>query len=195
MAPVTKTSVELTPSVLISVAAMLLLFPLKWIFAWLVAAMIHESCHCLALIILGHPIYKVQLLTVGARIHTEPLPYSHQVFCSLSGPIGGLSLLFCASLYPQLAFCALSQSVFNLLPIHPLDGGRALYGFICCIFSTHTANKIYKLIESVFIVILLINTILLGFRLGSLPALLFALLLLKTKGVKIPCKWEHHRVQ
>ena len=45
---------------------------------------------------------------------------------ALAGPFGGLVLLLTARWLPRLAICGLMQSVFNLLPISPLDGSRAV---------------------------------------------------------------------
>lgn len=65
-----------------------------------------------------------------AEIHTGPLEDSQELLCSLAGPVGSFSLFFLSHWLPKTAFCGVIQGMFNLLPIFPLDGGRALR---CCL--------------------------------------------------------------
>lgn len=60
------------------------------------------------------------------QIHTGDMSPAEAVICALSGPLGGLLLTLTIGYLPRLALCALVQSIFNLLPFYPLDGGRAL---------------------------------------------------------------------
>ena len=53
-----------------------------------------------------------------------------EVVCILAGPLGGLSLLLLCRRFPRVAICGMLQSVYNVLPIYPLDGGRALRGIL-----------------------------------------------------------------
>lgn len=107
-------------------AALLLFVPVPLIGAMLAAAVFHELCHIAALICLGHPVLSVSICATGARIRTEPLPPFHEILCALAGPLGALFLLLFARWIPAVAVCALIQSFYNLLPIYPADGGRAL---------------------------------------------------------------------
>lgn len=104
----------------------LLLLGPKWTLSILFAAMIHELGHIAMLWCWGKRICGIRILPFGARIDTEFLSGEEGIFCALAGPAAGLLLLFFWRWIPKVSFCALVQSGFNLLPVYPLDGGRAL---------------------------------------------------------------------
>lgn len=107
-------------------AAMVLLVPGSWLASAWFAALFHELCHLGALLFLGHPARKIILSASGAEIVTEQMQPLHEWICALAGPLGGLSLLLFAKHWPMVAVCAAVHSLYNLLPIYPADGGRAL---------------------------------------------------------------------
>lgn len=49
-----------------------------------------------------------------------------ELLCVLAGPAVSFSLLALARFFPRIAICGLVQGIYNLLPIYPLDGGKAL---------------------------------------------------------------------
>lgn len=107
-------------------ALLLLTLPLNWLLAAAVAAAWHETCHALALLACGGRVMALELTVGGARMVTGPLDRWRTLLCVLAGPVGSLSLLLLAPRAPRVALCALGQGAFNLLPIYPLDGGRAM---------------------------------------------------------------------
>lgn len=98
------------------------------------AAAVHELGHCLALALLGAPVSGLRVGVFGAALEADRrgLSYPGELAAVLAGP--GANLLCAASLTllggarwavptgANLVLCA-----FNLLPVRPLDGGRALY--------------------------------------------------------------------
>ena len=125
-------------------ALMLLVLPLRWILAAAAAAAFHELCHYMALKALGVEILAIYFRGGGIVIETEPMSHRRELICSLAGPAGGLLLLLFARWIPRIAVIALVQSIFNLLPVYPLDGGRALQSVTKMLFSPKTANKICR---------------------------------------------------
>ncbi len=129
-------------------AALLLFAPFPLVGAILIAAVFHELCHIAALALLGHPVQGISICATGARIRTEPLPAFHEIICALAGPLGALLLLLFARWFPLVAVCALIQSVYNLLPIYPADGGRALRCGICLM---GLGDKVFEGIEIIMV--------------------------------------------
>ena len=112
--------------ILILLALTVLILPLQWIFAVILAAAFHEFCHYLAVKACGGQIHRFCIGLSGARMEVSGLREKQELVCALAGPIGGLLLLILTRWLPRTAICAGFQSLFNLLPIYPLDGGRAL---------------------------------------------------------------------
>ncbi len=107
-------------------ALMLLILPLKWLVAAVVAAFIHEACHALAVKLCGGEVKFLSAYSNGAVMSAIGLTGGKALICALAGPLGGLSLLFLVRWFPRTAICAACQSLYNLLPVEPLDGGNAL---------------------------------------------------------------------
>ena len=70
---------------------------------------------------------KVRLKPGGAAIDAVLPGQGRELLAVLAGPVGSLLLLGVHRWFPRLALCGLVQGLFNLLPVRPLDGGRALY--------------------------------------------------------------------
>ena len=128
-------------------ALMLLLIPFRWLFSAIVAAIFHECCHYVAIRLLCRHSATVKLYSYGARMPLPEMSRSKEMLCAMAGPVGGLFLTAFASLFPRLAVCAFLQSVYNLLPIYPLDGGRVIHALLSMLFSPPKAVTITRMIE------------------------------------------------
>lgn len=111
-------------------ALLLLVVPLNWLLAGAVAAAFHEACHALAVLACGGRVLALKLTWAGARMEVSPLGRWQRLICSLAGPAGSILLILLAPWMPRVALCGLGQGAFNLLPIYPLDGGRAMVSLI-----------------------------------------------------------------
>lgn len=103
-----------------------MLLPIQWVVAVLTAGAVHELGHLAAIWASGGRVWSISILPTGARIETESMEPKTELWCALAGPIAGSLLLLFWRWMPRLAFCALIQTAFNLLPLYPMDGGRAL---------------------------------------------------------------------
>ena len=106
-------------------ALMLLLFPLSMTAGVILAAAVHEMGHILAIRLSGGRIRRLVLRPGGATIHAEPMGPGRELVCALAGPAAGALTAALWRVFPELALAGLVQTVFNLLPVYPLDGGRA----------------------------------------------------------------------
>lgn len=124
MAETVKISVS--PGACILMAAGFLLLPLPWIAALCVSSLVHELCHYAALRVNGIRIMGLRIESGGLYLETAPLPPMQILLCALAGPVGALSLLLLVRWFPRTGLCAVIQSLYHLLPVYPLDGGRAV---------------------------------------------------------------------
>ena len=96
----------------------------------LFAAAFHEAGHLLALTLCGAAVRGFRLSAQGAVLDAESsrLSYGREFLCVLAGPAFNLLLAFAAARFRRdaLAGASLALCVYNLLPVRPLDGGRAV---------------------------------------------------------------------
>ncbi len=174
-------------------AILLLMLPLRWVISVLLAALIHELWHIAAIGACGIQLYSVSIGAFGARLHTAPMTNRQELLCALAGPLGALTmLLFCRPL-PVTAFCCIVQSVFNLLPLYPADGGRALRCFLLLLWSEDIVNRVMYIIN----IVLRIGIALLGIYgaiLGGVGIIGIWIALVVSFG-KFPCNRSKSTVQ
>ena len=157
----------------IFLALWLLVLPLRWILGAIAAAAFHEACHVAAVMLLGGKIEGFSLGRIGAKIESSGLSALRQLICTLAGPLGALTLLLFARHIPVIALCALFQSIYNLLPVWPLDGARAWRLLLSLSVSPKTAQKICDWTEKTVLLSLSIGAAWAFFclRWGILPVL------------------------
>lgn len=148
----------------ISMALMLLLMPFSWLMAMLLAAFFHELGHLIPIYLLSGQRQDIKLSIAGARIDLPNLDGGKEMICALSGPVAGFFLLFLYELFPKLALCALFQSLYNLLPIYPLDGGRALRCFLTIHFPPPIAAGVMYWVTLICKFILFVVGVIVCFR-------------------------------
>lgn len=168
-------------------------------FSSLICAMLHEGGHIAALFFFGSAPNEIHFGIFGVRIqhNNYMLPDYAQMVVVLCGPLLNLALfavMLAASLFLQsrilLMLCAVNliMGVFNLMPILPLDGGRALKIVLERFFSEARAQRIMCVICAVMISGLIVAGIFLVLKTGVNISLLVTgiyLLVLCIKSVRI----------
>jgi stage IV sporulation protein FB len=156
---------------------------LHWLFSAIAAAVFHECCHFAAIRLLCRHSATVKLYAYGARMPLPEMSPGKESLCVMAGPVGGLLLTAFAPLFPRLAICAFLQSVYNLLPIYPLDGGRILSSLLSMVFPPPKAKTLLRIIELCIKLILCSVSlyVCLFLHWGLLPLLVAALICIRIK--------------
>lgn len=178
-----KTTLQVLPGFYLTLAAGILLIPLPWLFAWIIAAAVHELFHLLAVMLFGHSVLSITVDGGGTVIASDMPQGLKMTVCAIMGPVGGLILLLFLRYIPRIAICGFIQSIYNLLPLCHLDGGRALYGILVSFMHPKTADHIAVMLERIIIFFLIIAGVyaLIVLKLGIMPLVFIAVLLLKNK--------------
>ena len=94
---------------------------------FLLAILVHELGHLLAMKLCGISIEHVSVKAAGAVIYGVFRSYRHELLCAAAGPVSSmlLAILSCR-LLPVLSIASGLLGLVNLLPLYPLDGGRIL---------------------------------------------------------------------
>lgn len=166
---------------LLMTVLMIFLLPLRWFGAALIAALIHELGHYTSVLLFGGTVHRLKFGLGGAVMEASGLNPFSDLFCLLAGPLAGLLPILMFRYMPAIAICGLIQSVFNLLPIYPLDGGRILKHII---LMTGGSNHLHNIIENCFLILLFLLCFYIRFRFGLSLFLIPGFLLLR----KTPCK-------
>ena len=181
---VLRSKLEVTPGFCIFWAFLILTLPIELLLASASAALFHELCHGLAVKLTGGNILAMTLGAGGMEMAVSEMSPGRELVCALAGPAGSL-LLACLPL-PKLALCGLIQGLFNLLPLMPMDGGRAL-GILLELTVPRYRGQIERIVEGLVCGLLLIG----AWRLGTGALLLWMAFVYR----KFPCKPWGKRVQ
>lgn len=168
--------IEFTPGFCILWSLMLLTLPLGLILSAAGTAIFHELCHWIAIRLLGGQVRGLTIGAGGMEMETTLMSPGQELICALAGPAGSCLLVLLYAFVPLLSLCALVQGCFNLLPLYPLDGGRA----VRCVLVMMGWEHWMGVIEMGTLVLLLI----LAIPMGIGPILVWTMLAAR----KIPCK-------
>ena len=123
------------------------IFPLA-----VIAAIVHELGHLLAMKGSGAKIEGIYLSAYGAEIKMSAYPmisYRKEIAIALAGPFAGALLAILLNITGNdtcilIAGFSMILTLFNLLPATPLDGGRALKFLALLFFDEIHQEKISK---------------------------------------------------
>lgn len=119
-----------------------------------IAVAVHELGHYISLRICGGEVKRIKVWIGGLSMLYGGLGYACEAVTALAGPGASLLLALISSLFGRvftytpayhLAGLSMLLAVFNLLPVFPLDGGRALFSVIARYFGIDTAELVRKI--------------------------------------------------
>ena len=168
--------IDVTAGFCILWAVLILSLPMKLLLGAAAAALFHELCHAAALKLAGGRIGGITFGAGGITMEMDAMAPGRELWCALAGPAG--SLMLAVLPLGTVSLCALVQGIFNLLPVWPLDGGRA----VGCLLELLGLQRLQRGLEWLFLLALLGAAAWL--RLGMGAVVLWMLLAAR----KFPCK-------
>lgn len=180
--------ITIKPVTYLYFVVLLFLVPLQWLAAWVIAVVFHEICHWAAVRICGGDMYSLTLGLGSANMECSMLSDRRRLLCVLSGPLGGFLLVLLGAYLPRVAICSWILSVYNLLPILPLDGGHALQILV-------GQDRIYYRIERIILLLLTFAGAVFAFTTKFTVLTLFILIILWFRNRKRPCKAAVFKVE
>lgn len=158
-----------------------------YVFAIVICAALHEFAHIFAVFLTKAQIEKVHIMPFGVEIiliNKNSLSYTQEIFVSIAGPAVNLVLFFAVIISEAvfgynyiLSFLAAGNFflfLINMLPIMPLDGGRALYALLLLKKDIVKAAFLSDLISFITI----IPVVILGFYFLALTGYNFSLIII-----------------
>lgn len=147
-----KGKIELTPGAVLLLTAVAALSGVKMAALMVAAAAFHELGHWAAIRLCGGRVTRVLLGAGGARMWTAgSFGYLTDAAVALAGPgASALLAMICGTLgdgagrewmYTLAGLSAL-YCLFNLLPMGPMDGGRALYAVCSALLGPGVADNV-----------------------------------------------------
>jgi stage IV sporulation protein FB len=123
--------------------------------AFLTAALAHELGHLTAMICTGANIRGLRLTACGPVIeYVGVLTQAQEMGIVAAGPVAGLLFAGACAMADTAYFSyagaiALLGTMFNLLPVLPMDGGRLALALLGEVFSEATAQRLLCLMGTV----------------------------------------------
>ena len=183
-----KTHLSIISNTYFYLTILLLILPIKWILAWLAAIIFHECCHWIAVKLCGGTVLSLRIGLGGAEMQCSNIPERYRFIALLCGPIGGILLSCFGRWIPRIALCSFVLSLYNLLPLFPLDGGHALKIIL-------KSEKIFEKMQRIVLLSIVLMALFLTFslHLGIFPLVIAFCLVIKNRNS--PCKEMICRVQ
>lgn len=142
-----RSFIEIKGGAYFAAALALLIVPSRWLLGVTLAAAIHECGHLLALRLCKVPVTAITIGASGAKIHTGYQTHAEQLICAAAGPLIGLLCAGVMGKMPIVSLCCYFQSLFNLLPVFPFDGGRVLRSLCCMIFGEVRGTTMFQILQ------------------------------------------------
>ncbi len=155
----------LSPAAAAFFSSMLFLGDMDSAAAVILAAAVHEMSHLLMLVVHDYRITSIEMNMNGLCIrYAGKEDMTSKFLSNISGPLGGvifymLEKLPAAAVFPPwlILSCRVSLflSLFNLMPVFPLDGGYCGYVILGLLMGFDISEKIIKALGVLFSVMII----------------------------------------
>lgn len=124
--------------------------------------LIHELTHMIVGISLGFKPKKIIVMPFGFKIEFKEIEWNKKIelknaIISFAGPLANVVILLIAAflkLHTNIIYINLIITLFNLLPIYPLDGGRILKSILTVKLENKKVYKIVNRISNICIILI-----------------------------------------
>ena len=190
-------ALDIRPGAVALLAGLYFLLPLRWRARLALVVAVHELGHVAALVLCGAEVYGLRMEACGLALRCAPPEGAvRTIAAALAGPAAGAGLFFILRGlgYAACAELSLLFSCVNLLPVLPLDGGRALYAALSAQAGERAAERTLDVLGLVLPVALMVLGLALFARgLGLAPGVFGAWLALLQPGMT--CQGAQHDVK
>ncbi len=113
----------------------------------ILSALLHETGHLTSLFLFKARPKEISFGLFGMRITrgAKTLSFRQEVLTALAGPFVNIILFavfLCCKKTLMFSAVNLALGIFNLLPVKPMDGGEALYFFLCSFCEENRIKRI-----------------------------------------------------
>lgn len=175
------TEVYLHPAMLLYALYAFLIGHGWYMFIATISIVLHEGAHAFVALLFGKPPSCIEITPMGAVMRMEEdryLPTGKQILVLLAGPmmtfilaVSSIALVkggFLTNEIGYLLFISnLSILLLNLLPVHPLDGGRILALVLCCFISMRKVTRIMRVIGCIIGIGLIVTNVYTSIHMGG----------------------------
>lgn len=180
--PSLRLRIQVSPGAIFLLTLVWILTSGRFLLLLLGAAALHEGGHLIACWLCGIPVRGFSVTICGAELRLEgEISPAKQLITALAGPAASLAAaLIAVAGFPEAEETALFAGLnlvagaFNLLPVEPLDGGRALVALCGLLRLGEETVRALEVVTTVLLVLGLLPGLLLAVR-GN-GSLLFMLL-------------------
>ena len=171
---------EIQPGFVALLCFLFYISPAAVFWSFLICSLLHELGHLAALTFFSVKVRHIRLGALGTVMETEPMAQSTEVICALAGPLVNLFCFWALRpCLPGAALISLLLGCYNLLPVYPFDGGRALRAILCLCLSLRAGLFAESVIAALTLAAIGIGVIALYRGFGFLPLIVYCMLLVR----------------
>lgn len=147
---------------------------------FLILSALHELGHLAVLTMFGVKVRHIRFGVLGIVMETAPMPQMQEAICALAGPVVNLFCFWALRpCLPGAALISLLLGCYNLLPVYPLDGGRALRAVLCLCLPLRAASIAESIAAALSLAAVGIGIIAVHRSLGWIALLFYGLFLVR----------------